>query len=154
MEIGAPTGRWQLVVVYRGKHDPVCVTYLAALQVRAWRPAASIAKRPQLPRSLGAGLHGCGQAQHPPFAALVRSWSPSTACALTSLALCSDCHSLPKTRPQHLMPEFEELSCDVVAVSADTRGKACSFVSLQGGSHARLSGCYTSNTLGSRCVAR
>ena len=33
VEIGAPTGRWQLVVVYRGKHDPVCVTYLAALQV-------------------------------------------------------------------------------------------------------------------------
>ena len=27
------------------------------------------------------------------------------------------------------MPEFEELSVDVVAVSADTRGKACSFVS-------------------------
>lgn len=27
------------------------------------------------------------------------------------------------------MPEFEELSCDVVAVSADSRGKACSFVS-------------------------
>ncbi|KAL4437183.1 hypothetical protein ABPG75_004322 [Micractinium tetrahymenae] len=60
VEVGAPTGRWQLVVVYRGKHDPLCVTYLAALQ--------------------------------------------------------------------HLMPEFEELSCDVVAVSADTRGKACSFV--------------------------
>ncbi|EFN59279.1 hypothetical protein CHLNCDRAFT_137609 [Chlorella variabilis] len=60
VEIGAPTGRWQLVVVYRGKHDPVCVTYLAALQ--------------------------------------------------------------------HLMPEFEEQSCDVVAVSADSRGKACSFV--------------------------
>ena len=34
MEIGAPTGRWQLVVIYRGKHDPLCVTYLAALQVR------------------------------------------------------------------------------------------------------------------------
>jgi hypothetical protein len=33
VEVGAPTGRWQLVVVYRGKHDPVCVTYLAALQV-------------------------------------------------------------------------------------------------------------------------
>ncbi|PRW58213.1 thioredoxin peroxidase [Chlorella sorokiniana] len=33
VEIGAPTGRWQLVVVYRGKHDPLCVTYLAALQV-------------------------------------------------------------------------------------------------------------------------
>jgi hypothetical protein len=30
---------------------------------------------------------------------------------------------------QHLMREFEDLSCDVVAVSADTRGKACSFVS-------------------------
>lgn len=26
------------------------------------------------------------------------------------------------------MPEFEEQSCDVVAVSADSRGKACSFV--------------------------
>ncbi len=35
MEVGAPTGRWQLVVVYRGKHDPLCVTYLAALQVQA-----------------------------------------------------------------------------------------------------------------------
>ena len=33
MEVGAPPGRWQLVVVYRGKHDPLCVTYLAALQV-------------------------------------------------------------------------------------------------------------------------
>ena len=31
--MGAPTGRWQMVVVYRGKHDPLCVTYLAALQV-------------------------------------------------------------------------------------------------------------------------
>lgn len=28
-----------------------------------------------------------------------------------------------------MMPEFEGLSCDVVAVSGDTRGKACSFVS-------------------------
>ena len=36
MEVGAPTGRWQLVVVYRGKHDPRCVTYLAALQVGGW----------------------------------------------------------------------------------------------------------------------
>ena len=27
------------------------------------------------------------------------------------------------------MPEFEELACDVVTVSADTRSKACSFVS-------------------------
>ena len=34
MEVGAPTGRWQLVVTYRGRHDPLCVTYLAALQVR------------------------------------------------------------------------------------------------------------------------
>lgn len=60
MEIGAPTGRWQLVIAYRGKHDSLDLTYLAALQ--------------------------------------------------------------------HLMPEFEELSVDVVAVSADTRNKACSFV--------------------------
>lgn len=37
---------------------------------------------------------------------------------------CDTTHSL-----QHLMPEFEALACDVVAVSADTRGKACSFVS-------------------------
>lgn len=34
MELGAPTGRWQLVVVYRGQHDPLDLTYLAALQVR------------------------------------------------------------------------------------------------------------------------
>ena len=34
VEVGAPTGRWQMVVVYRGKHDPLCITYLAALQVR------------------------------------------------------------------------------------------------------------------------
>lgn len=60
VEIGAPTGRWQLVIAYRGKHDSLDLTYLAALQ--------------------------------------------------------------------HLMPEFEELSVDVVAVSADTRNKACSFV--------------------------
>lgn len=30
---------------------------------------------------------------------------------------------------QHLYPEFEELGVDISAVSADTRGKACSFVS-------------------------
>lgn len=60
VEVGAPTGRWQMVVVYRGKHDPLDLTYLAALQ--------------------------------------------------------------------HLMPEFEELNVDVVAVSSDTRNKACSFV--------------------------
>ena len=70
MEVGAPTGRWQLIVVYRGKHDPLCVTYLAALQ--------------------------------------------------------------------HLMPEFEEIGCDVVTVSADTRGKACSFVSAAAGADRRL----------------
>lgn len=39
---------------------------------------------------------------------------------------------------QHLMPEFEELSCDVVAVSADSRGKACSFVSAAGWGAAAL----------------
>ncbi|KAL6777567.1 hypothetical protein ACKKBG_A14775 [Auxenochlorella protothecoides x Auxenochlorella symbiontica] len=60
VELGAPTGRWQLVVVYRGQHDPLDLTYLAALQ--------------------------------------------------------------------HLYPEFEELGVDISAVSADTRGKACSFV--------------------------
>ena len=60
VEIGAPTGRWQLIIAYRGKHDPLDLTYLAALQ--------------------------------------------------------------------HLMPEFEDLSVDVVAVSADTRNKACAFV--------------------------
>jgi hypothetical protein len=47
---------------------------------------------------------------------------------------------------QHLMPEFEEMNCDVVAVSADTRGKACSFVSgdlccLAGGLDARKGCC-------------
>ena len=35
IQIGAPTGRWQLIVVYRGKHDPVSRNYLVALgQVR------------------------------------------------------------------------------------------------------------------------
>ena len=24
LQIGAPHGNWQMVVVYRGKHDPVC----------------------------------------------------------------------------------------------------------------------------------
>lgn len=60
VEIGAPTGRWQLLITYRGKHDPIDLTYLAALQ--------------------------------------------------------------------HLMPEFEELSVDVIAASADTRSKSCAFV--------------------------
>ena len=32
VEIGAPTGRWQLVIAYRGKHDSLDLTYLAALQ--------------------------------------------------------------------------------------------------------------------------
>eukprot|EP00887_Chlorella_sp_A99_P005179 scaffold1.g5179.t1 len=39
VELGAPTGRWQMIVVYRGKHDPLCVTYLAALQVDDLRGA-------------------------------------------------------------------------------------------------------------------
>lgn len=35
IQIGAPTGRWLLIVVYRGKHDPVSRNYLVALgQVR------------------------------------------------------------------------------------------------------------------------
>ena len=49
-----------MIIAYRGKHDPLDLTYLAALQ--------------------------------------------------------------------HLMPEFEDLSVDVVAISADTRNKACAFV--------------------------
>lgn len=32
LEIGAPTGKWQLIVVYRGKHCPVSKNYLASLQ--------------------------------------------------------------------------------------------------------------------------
>lgn len=32
LEIGAPTGRWQLIVVYRGKHCPVSKNFLASLQ--------------------------------------------------------------------------------------------------------------------------
>jgi AhpC/TSA family len=32
IQVGAPTGRWLLIVVYRGKHDPVSRNYLAALQ--------------------------------------------------------------------------------------------------------------------------
>ena len=35
VEVGAPTGRWQMILVYRGKHDPLDVTYLAALQAGA-----------------------------------------------------------------------------------------------------------------------
>ncbi len=38
IQIGAPTGRWQMIVVYRGKHDPVSRNYLVALgQVRFFR---------------------------------------------------------------------------------------------------------------------
>lgn len=29
---GVDTGRWQLVVIYRGKHCPICTRYLATLQ--------------------------------------------------------------------------------------------------------------------------
>ena len=32
IELGAPTGRWQMIVVYRGKHCPVSKNYLASLQ--------------------------------------------------------------------------------------------------------------------------
>ena len=32
LEIGAPTGKWNLIVVYRGKHCPVSKNYLASLQ--------------------------------------------------------------------------------------------------------------------------
>ena len=32
IELRAPTGRWQLIVVYRGKHCPVSKNYLASLQ--------------------------------------------------------------------------------------------------------------------------
>jgi alkyl hydroperoxide reductase subunit AhpC len=32
IEVGAPTGKWQMIVVYRGKHDPVSRNYLASLQ--------------------------------------------------------------------------------------------------------------------------
>lgn len=32
LQIGAPTGKWLLVVIYRGKHDPVSKNYLASLQ--------------------------------------------------------------------------------------------------------------------------
>ena len=32
IEVGAPTGKWQLIVVYRGKHCPVSRNYLASLQ--------------------------------------------------------------------------------------------------------------------------
>jgi hypothetical protein len=61
VEVGAPTGRWQLVVVYRGKHDPLCVTYLAALQVRlcgqgvGWQCRLGVDKRCRM--SLAA--HSC-----------------------------------------------------------------------------------------------
>lgn len=33
IELGASTGRWQLIVVYRGKHCPVSRNYLASLQM-------------------------------------------------------------------------------------------------------------------------
>ncbi|KAK9837331.1 hypothetical protein WJX81_006697 [Elliptochloris bilobata] len=32
MELGAPTGRWNMIVIYRGKHCPVSRNYLASLQ--------------------------------------------------------------------------------------------------------------------------
>lgn len=32
IELGAPTGKWQMIVVYRGKHCPVSKNYLASLQ--------------------------------------------------------------------------------------------------------------------------
>lgn len=33
LELGAPTGKWQLIIVYRGKHCPVSKNYLASLQM-------------------------------------------------------------------------------------------------------------------------
>ena len=57
---------------------------------------------------------------------------PPPVCPPSPRAAASQ-HTQPTTHAprtlQHLMPEFEEMNCDVVAVSADTRGKACSFVS-------------------------
>lgn len=32
LEFGAPTGKWVLIIVYRGKHCPVSKNYLASLQ--------------------------------------------------------------------------------------------------------------------------
>eukprot|EP00891_Asterochloris_glomerata_P009065 jgi/Astpho2/9065/Aster-02724 len=32
IEVGAPTGKWQLIVIYRGKHCPVSRNYLASIQ--------------------------------------------------------------------------------------------------------------------------
>lgn len=32
VEIGAPSGKWQMVVVVRGRHDNLDLTYCAALQ--------------------------------------------------------------------------------------------------------------------------
>ena len=93
----------QMIVVYRGKHDPLCVTYLAALQV-------------------GAPPHS------PPSAPCLARWAPQ-AQACSPFHAHTRTHSPPNMqRTQHLMPDFEELACDVVAVSADTRSRACSFV--------------------------
>ena len=33
LEIGAPTGRWQLICVYRGRHCPVSKNYLASIHM-------------------------------------------------------------------------------------------------------------------------
>lgn len=45
---------------------------------------------------------------------------------------------------QHLYPEFEELGVDIAAVSADTRGKACSFVRANRAGTGAM-GCVTSD---------
>ena len=109
VEVGAPTGRWQLVVTYRGRHDPLCVTYLAALQVRVcgWEGAWFWVEG------------GCSEAEGC-ARALVLLAEPLPA---RTHSLPSPADPTPPPRPraptctQHLMPEFEELSCDVVAVS-------------------------------------
>lgn len=156
VEVGAPTGRWQMVVVYRGKHDPLDITYLAALQVgeggagRGGEECCGRRGQGEGGRGMGAGrgrggwvrggggLAGWRAAEHAPPA-------NSLGCA----ALYSLQNHAPGLHPhgslsqspspppsplfaQHLMPEFEEMNVDVVAVSADTRGRACSFVSLGG----------------------
>lgn len=37
MELGAPTGKWTMIVIYRGKHCPVRTCALALPLARVWR---------------------------------------------------------------------------------------------------------------------
>ena len=124
--MGAPTGKWQLIVIYRGKHCPVSRSAPHMRCAHLDMPgsqACSIWPICTQDPSLQSSTH-----MHHEMCNYQLPWIWQS-CGQTASHSCTHACRNYLASIQQLHYELDEMGCEVLAVSADGREKAEGFVS-------------------------